>query len=149
VVIEAADEAAGQGFVTEYADATASLKDRIWLPFEQARWEQLKARAATIEPRQLVVDAMFEYSAWDGFWDVFRKHVGLPPATTLAEEQACWAAASGAGGAPNGECGSDGYQVSADFVTALETEVIEPARFMQQLIDSHQTISAMRWALVA
>ena len=148
VVIAAANEASGQGFVTEYAQPGESLANRIWFDFELQGWESFKARAEGLEPAQVVIDAMFQYSQWDGFWDVFREHVTLPANVTIAEIQDCYEF-SGGGGGGNGGCYEGDMEVSPDFLTALESDVIEPAQVIQKLLDAHPFVTRLYSTLSA
>jgi MYXO-CTERM domain-containing protein len=137
VVIAAANEAGGQGFVTEYAQPASMLGGQVWFGFEQTSWESFKA-AAMAQPaaERVFTDAVFEYSQWDGFWDVVRQHVELPPGRTLTDVQDC------------PDCWN-GYVVGAGFMAALEKDVIEPARVIQELIDAHPQITRLYSTLSA
>jgi Uncharacterized protein conserved in bacteria (DUF2330) len=137
VVIAAADEAGGQGFVTEYAENSENLAGATWSSFEQADWEGFKARAGGVTAQNLVVDAMFSYSQWDGFWDVVRKHVTLPPSVTLADVQGC------------PDCYVDEYVVAPAFMAALEADVIEPAQVVQKLLDAQAHVTRLYTTLSA
>jgi MYXO-CTERM domain-containing protein len=137
VVIAAANEAGGQGFVTEYAQPATALKNSVWLEFEQQNWASFKELVGT-EPvgDSQFVNAVFQYSPWDGFWEVVRKHVQLPPNRTLVDVQDC------------PDCWS-GYVVGAGFMAALEQDVIEPARVIQKLIDAHPQLTRLYTTLSA
>jgi len=83
-----------------------------------------------------VIQAMFSYSAWDGFWDVVRKHVQLPAGKTLPEVQACpgcWT----------------GYTAGPEFLAALQEDVIEPAQVIQTLLDTHPRVTRLYSTLSA
>lgn len=137
VVIAAANEAGGQGFVTEYAQPASMLGGTVWFDFEQTSWDSFKTRAAAQPAAEWVfTDAVFEYSQWDGFWDVVRQHVELPTGKTLTDVQDC------------PDCWS-GYVVGPGFMTSLERDVIEPARVIQKLIDAHPQITRLYSTLSA
>jgi MYXO-CTERM domain-containing protein len=136
VVIAAANEAGGQGFVTEYAQPASALKSRVWNDFEQEQWESFKARGASLPADSLFSNSVFDYSQWDGFWDVVRQHVQLPANTTLLDVQDC------------PDC-FNGYVLADGFMPALEKDVIEPARVIQKLIDSHPQITRLYSTLSA
>jgi MYXO-CTERM domain-containing protein len=138
VVIAAADEAGGQGFVTEYAQPGNSLAGRIWFDFEQQDWESLKERAeSAANPDYLLENALDTLSPWDGFWDVFREHITLPDGITLEEFQ------------------SDPYFYAQDcvigpgFWAALEKDVVEPARVVQELLDARPQVTRLYSTLSA
>jgi Uncharacterized protein conserved in bacteria (DUF2330) len=134
VVIAAADEAGGQGFVTEYAQPSEALANRLWTDFEESDWQSLKTRGAK-DPSGMVEDAMYTLSQWDGFWDVVRKHVTWPGAADLERVQDCPSCFT--------------YEASSDFLTALETDVVRPARLVQELIDAHPRITRLYTTLSA
>ncbi|MDF3071037.1 MAG: hypothetical protein K0R38_6638 [Polyangiaceae bacterium] len=137
VVIAAANEAGGQGFVTEYAQASQSLAGVTWSTFEQEDWEGFKAAAGRVSAQDLVLNAMFRYSQWDGFWDVVRKHVKLPATVTLEDVQEC------------PDCYVDEYVVEPSFMVALEADVIEPAQVVQKLLDAQAHVTRLYSTLSA
>jgi MYXO-CTERM domain-containing protein len=136
VVTAAADEAGGQGFVTEYAQPGTALQNRVWFDFEESDWKSFLVQAANLTADDLFIQSVYGYSQWDGFWDVVRKQVQLPAGRTLLDVQDC------------PDC-YRGYIPSADFLTALETDVIEPARVIQKLIDEHQDVTRLYSTLSA
>jgi hypothetical protein len=77
------------------------------------------------------------YSAFDGYWDVFRSHVTLPPNLTVEQVQAC------------PFCSPEGLAPSPDYLTALETDVIAPARVIQELLDAHPHVTRLYSTLSA
>jgi MYXO-CTERM domain-containing protein len=131
VVTAAADEAGGQGFVTEYADAGNTLSGVVWSDFEEQEWQRIKTGLASAFQRDSLLNAMFDLSQWDGFWEVFTKHVALPANITLQQAQSC------------PDCYQGDYVIDADFASALETDVIEPARSVQKLLDSHAQVTRL------
>ncbi len=137
VVIAAANEAGGQGFVTEYAQPGSDLQSQVWFDFEQEDWEFFQQNADSIDPGTLVAEAIFQFSQWDGFWDVIREHVTLPPNVAIEDVQDC------------PDCYGDGYEVSPNFLAALEKDVIEPAQVIQNLLDAHTTVTRLYSTLSA
>ncbi len=136
VVIAAADEAGGQGFVTEYAQPASALGQVVFTDFDQSQWESFSAQAALGVTDEVLTNAMFTYSAWDGFWDVVRKHVQLPAGKTLGDVQdcpGCWT----------------GYTVAPEFLAALQKDVIEPAKVLQTLLDTHPQVTRLYSTLSA
>jgi MYXO-CTERM domain-containing protein len=80
-------------------------------------------------------DAMFRemsayYSGLDGFWDAVTAHATLPVNVTIDDLKNC------PGCYP-------GVQVDAQFLSAVETDVIEPMRRVQQLISAHPQITRL------
>ena len=119
VVTAAADEAGGQGFVTEYAEPSSMLKNVVWSDAEEDVWQQIKTGLGSAAPQSSVSSAMNVLSVWDGFWEVFQKHVTWPANVTLQQIQQC------------PYCNQNQYTPDADFAAALESDVIEPARSVQ------------------
>jgi hypothetical protein len=123
VVTEAADEAGGQGFVTEFAGPSSLLADVVWQPFEEADWEGLKA--ATYSRFGDILTALnARYSGYSGFWDAVRRSVTLPEQVSFDDFRLC------------PECYSqDVAFIPSALFAAIEADVIEPLRSVQALID--------------
>jgi MYXO-CTERM domain-containing protein len=145
VVTAAANEAGGQGFVTEYAQPGSSLDGVVWTEGDEQSWQDYQS-GEVFEgvggqsgqgTGEQVLQAMFRFSQWDGFWEVVRQHVTLPPDVTLADVQDC------------PECYGDQLEAAPDFVTALERDVIEPAQVVQKLLDQHPYVTRLYSTLSA
>lgn len=122
VVIQAAQEAGGQGFVTEFAGAASQLSQAIWSTNDEATWNALEAGGF------VSLDAIFNYatnvySGWDGYWDAVRDSVTLPEGITVEDLQLCF------------DCYSVEF-IPTEFIASLETNVIEPVRMLQDLVDT-------------
>jgi hypothetical protein len=140
VVTAAADEAGGQGFVTEYADESSRLSGAVWTGFEETDWLSIKAGLADATPtvrNSSVVRAIYGLSAWDGFWEAFQKHVSWPDRITLEDVQGC----------PG--CYEVSYVADDAFAAALEDDVVAPARRVQQLLDAHPYVTRLYSTLSA
>jgi MYXO-CTERM domain-containing protein len=138
VVTAAANEAEGQGFVTEYAQPTTSLRNVVWTASDKANWDAFKLNdASNAVAGATLRQAMIGFSQWDGFWEVVRKHVTLPPNVTLQELQAC------------PDCHVADCVIDADFSTALESDVIKPAQVLQDLLDAHAKVTRLYSTLSA
>ncbi len=124
VVTEAADAAGGQGFVTEFAGPSSSLAEVVWRADEEAAWLSIETR--TYFNFQDIFNTVFEsYQSWNGFWDAIRRAVVLPEGLSFENFRIC----------PN--CYSDDITFSpASLLDAIETDVIEPVRGVQALIDA-------------
>lgn len=88
VVIAAADEAGGHGFVTEYASDEDNSMDfnQIVLPqFELAAREQL----SHIGLGELLLHAWYAFGSWDGFREVLEGSVQVRDGATLDELMDC------------------------------------------------------------
>jgi hypothetical protein len=137
VVTAAADDAGGQGFVTEFADSTAVLANTAWSPYDDSTWERLRNGVYTRFDQ--IFDAFYgQYGAWDGFWDAVRTSVTLPADLPFADFQLC----------PT--CYADDVEFSpSGFITELETSVIEPVRLVQRVIDEHPYVTRLYSTLSA
>jgi hypothetical protein len=137
VVIAAANDAGGQGFVTEYAGPTSALANVVWSTYDEAQWTSF---STSIYPS---FDSVFSnayglYSAWDGFWDAVRATVTLPAGVPFEDFQVC----------PNCYSGQIQFSPSA-FIAKLESDVIEPVQRVQELIDAHPTVTRLYSTLSA
>jgi len=133
VVSAAADEAGGQGFVTEYAAASSALGSPIWTPQDENQWQQFQSRTYTTF--QQVFDASYNvWGAWDGFWDAIGPLVNLPvPLATFQSCPYCYRdQATFVSGA-----------TVASYLDALNTQVIKPMRDFQKLFDAHTYVSRL------
>jgi hypothetical protein len=123
VVTAAANDAGGQGFVTEFAAASSSLAGVVWPAFEEQTWQAI--RSGTYDSFASLFDTVYgNYQGYDGFWDAIRASVTLPSNVSFQDFQAC----------PN--CYSADLQLSPSAVfDAIESNVIEPIRSVQELLD--------------
>ena len=137
VVTAAADDAQGQGFVTEFAAATTALANVVWSQYDENNWNYASARVYT--NFNDIFDSMYgQYGQWDGFWDAVRATVTLPMGVAFEDFQVC----------PN--CYSADIQFSPSaFITAIETGVIEPVRLVQTVIDAHPYVTRLYSTLSA
>jgi hypothetical protein len=137
VVIEAADDAQGQGFVTEFAGSTDSLAAVVWTQFDEANWVSFKSNVYN-SFGQLFNQAFGQYGFYDGFWDATRTAVTLPAGLAFEDFKLC----------PN--CYAEQVTFSpATYVAELERNVIEPMRRVQDLIDAHPMLTRMYTTLSA
>jgi hypothetical protein len=137
VVIAAADEAGGQGFVTEFAGSTETLANVVWPESEEALWTQFQNMVFS-SFSQLFQTANSYYGAYDGFWDAVRSTVILPDGVAFADFKSC----------PN--CYGDRVEFPpSQFFAALETNVIDPLRGVQELLDSQPYVTRLYSTLSA
>ncbi len=125
VINQAADEASGQGFVTEWATADG-LDDQLFLPSEDDAWTALKADADAFQDSELLDRAFQFYGSWNG-WDA-AVDAALPAlsAQDRASVQQCGACVA---------IGDYPENFSEEFVDALDTFVVGPAMQMQEMFD--------------
>ena len=133
----AADDAQGQGFVTEYAAGASTLANVVWSPYDDATWETLKSRVyANFD--EIFSSFYGQYGTWDGFWDAVRTSVTLPDTIPFADFQTC----------PS--CYSGQFEFSpSGFLTEMETSVIEPVRLVQRVIGEHAYVTRLYSTLSA
>ena len=77
VVTRAANEADGQGFVTELAGPSAPLADAIWLDWEANQWANIQGQDWTGREGQLLRDAS-NFLFLDGMRSVLETHLPIP-----------------------------------------------------------------------
>jgi hypothetical protein len=123
VVTAAADEAGGQGFVTEFAGPSSQLAEVVWRSDEEQDWQSV--RSATYFSFDDMFSAVFQrYQSYSGFWDAIRRSVTLEEGVSYDDFRTC----------PS--CYSDRatFAPTALFA-AIDADVIEPLRGVQTLID--------------
>jgi hypothetical protein len=137
VVTAAANDAGGQGFVTEFAGSSKSLANVVWPSFEEQNWQQL--RTATYRSFSELFESLYNsYQGYDGFWDAIRASVTLPQGVPFADFQAC----------PS--CYSANLQFSPSAVfAAIEAGVIKPIRDVQELLDRRPYVTRLYSTLSA
>jgi MYXO-CTERM domain-containing protein len=69
VVVAAANEAGGQGFVTERAVASDAIDNVVVTDFEREQWEQLQVNEPALSSEELL-RATVRFSGWDGYLEV-------------------------------------------------------------------------------
>jgi MYXO-CTERM domain-containing protein len=137
VVVAAADDAGGQGFVTEFAGDASTLANSVWTAGDEQQWSfvQMGPYAS--------FSALFDttygaYGSWDGYWDAVASEVTLPAGVAFADFKLCPSCYSG-----------DVQYSPAEFIAAIEAQVIEPVRRVQELIDTHPAITRLYTTLSA
>ena len=134
VVTEAANDAGGQGFVTELAGPTAPLAGQIWTPDDEANWASLQT--SSLSGSSFFQRAERLFGQWDGFWDATRAAVDLMEGQSFEAIKACPTCYA--------------VQVPREpYLTQLEKQVIEPVKRVQHLIDAHPEITRLYTTLSA
>jgi MYXO-CTERM domain-containing protein len=131
LVTAAADEAGGQGFVTEFAGNSELISDTVWSSYDEESWQNFVARQSDAYAFQ---DAYYTWGGWDGFWEATRATLSPPPGETSWDDVI---------DCP--EC-TNLYGVSLDgtnFVAELEAATIEPVRAVQRLINAQTTVTRL------
>lgn len=141
VVTEAANQAGGQGFVTELAGTSARLSQVIYPSFEREAWATLSeggAGAWTGREGELFNTALARFGAQDGLTDALRASLALPsPEVTYEQILSC----------PS--CYFD-FSVTdipdfdpARFLAALEEHVVEPMARTSALFDARPYVTRL------
>jgi MYXO-CTERM domain-containing protein len=131
VVIEAANDAQGQGFVTELAGPTSTLASLIWSQYDESRWQTFSTRQYA-SFSEIFESSYYTYGSYDGYWEAVDSAVTLPDGVLLADFKLC----------PSCYSGQIEFSPSA-FIAAIEKGVVQPMRAVQQLIDAHPTITRL------
>jgi hypothetical protein len=124
VVTEAANQAGGQGFVTELAGTSATLSQVLYPDFEREGWTDLTrggAGAWTGREGELFNTALARFQGFDGVREALRSSIALPsPDVTYEQLLSCPSCYF-----PSDTMDIEGFEPAA-FLTALEQNVIEP-----------------------
>lgn len=128
VVTQAANEAGGQGFVTEMAADASSFADTIWQSWEQETFNEIAARDWTGNKAGLIRD-LRSFSNLDGVLDVFQRHIEVPEGVDPDSYWGCF----GCGGGPFEE-ELTSLDIEA-FLADFRAEVIEPMSDTAQLFE--------------
>lgn len=132
VVTEAANQAGGQGFVTEMAGPANPLAETIFASWESSQWESLRTTDWTGREGEMLQSVLGTFSQHDGIRDVLAATVPLPadvPGITYDQLAACvscyydWTDADIEGLTP------------AAFLAAMQTSVIDPMDSTRDLFE--------------
>jgi MYXO-CTERM domain-containing protein len=134
LVTAAADEAGGQGFVTEFAGPSSTFGDSVWSGYDEDTWQRFVENASS---SYSFLDAFYNYGDWDGFWETVRT-LTPPEGATWDEVEAC------------PYCFDDDISLSdPTFLAAFEANVIEPVRSVQELINRRPALTRLYTTLSA
>lgn len=78
VVIRAANEASGHGFVTEYADLSSTLEGVVVQDWERQQFGQFQAQTFTSDSQ--ILEAALQWGQWDGYTDALNTAITALPA---------------------------------------------------------------------
>ena len=141
VVTEAANQAGGQGFVTELAGTSASLSQVIYPSFERDIWTSLNAGGAgawTGREGELFNTALQRLAQMDGVREALRASIALPSPDVTYEQML--------------RCPSCYFDFSvtdipgfepAVFLAALEENVIEPMERTSAFFDARPYVTRL------
>ena len=131
VVTTAANEAGGQGFVTELADSTVPFRQTVWGENEATGWATLQQQTFA-DPIDLIWQANNTFRGWDGWREAIEASVTLPVGASIDDF----------GRNPDAYRGTATVD-AALFMELLLSDVVEPVRNTQQLIASRQYITRL------
>lgn len=134
VVIAAANEAGGQGFVTERAGPSDAYAGVVVTDFERQQWEQLQIRVAAISSEELLQESV-RFSGWDGYRDVLEDFLSREDVDAFLQCPQCNQTV-----AP--------FDKEA-FLNALESDVIAPMFDTEELIASLPYVTRLYTTLSA
>ena len=137
VVIDAANDAGGQGFVTEFAGASSTFKNVIWTTSDDAQWTSFKGTVYQ-SFSDFFSRAYSQYGAWDGFWDATRSAVTLPDGVAFEDFKLC-----------PGCYSAQAKFAPSVYLAALEKSVIAPVKLVQNLVDAQPVLTRMYTTLSA
>lgn len=121
VVVAAANQAGGQGFVTERAGASSDYENTVVFEFERAQWERMQLNAPAMSSEAVAIESL-AFAQWDGYEEVLEDF--LPPNEVDALLQC-----------PGCAEPLTPFSVEA-FLAALEENVIDPMFETEELIGS-------------
>jgi hypothetical protein len=133
VINLAADQAGGQGFVTEMAGPSSVLAHSIFAEYDATTWNTLQTQTFA-DPLDMIWAANNSYRGWDGWRDAIEAAVTLPPGTSIDDF----------GRNPNAYRGMPGFSVNTQlFLDRLEKDVVGPVRDTQKLVDSRPYLTRL------
>lgn len=130
VVTEAANQAGGQGFVTEFAASSSTFSATVYPPYDRERLASIRAENAVGRESDWLMESLYAASDLEGLIDVVRATVPLPEGATYEAVLAC-PGCYFSSGVPD----VDHFE-PADFVSALQVQVIEPLERTSALFDA-------------
>jgi len=137
VVIAAANEAGGQGFVSERAGPSTDYDNVIILDFERDDWEALRTSAGALSASEVIAESSLRFGRWDGYRALVARFV--PDGIDVDEFLACPRCNSEA---------TEGIDPQA-FIDGLGEEVVEPMIATQELLASRPYVTRLYTTLSA
>jgi hypothetical protein len=84
VVTAAADEAGGQGFVTEFGGPASQYREEVWSPLDEQTFTRISSQTYP-HGIDAIVAAGSYYAGWDGWYDAVLGATALPDDLTIEE----------------------------------------------------------------
>lgn len=82
VVSAAANEAGGQGFVTEFGEPSSWVREELWSALDQQTLQRITSQSYA-DGLDAILAARGEYAGWDGWQDALKGATRLPAGVTL------------------------------------------------------------------
>jgi hypothetical protein len=134
VVVEAANQAGGQGFVTEFAGDAETFATTLLPTSEAAQWDGMRATDWTGRDLELLTSVVYGgIGQYDGVRDAIAANVTLPEGRTVADVLACPSCVFPDADIP-------GFEPAA-FLGALEDQAIEPMERTAALFVDHDHLT--------
>ena len=137
VVVAAANQAGGQGFVSERAGPSEDYDNVIILDFERDDWEALRMSAAVLTPAEVIEESSRRFGGWDGYRSLVER--SLRDGTNVDEFLGC---------PPCYPEAIEGLDSQA-FIDSLGEEVVEPMIATQELVSSRPYVTRFYTTLSA
>jgi MYXO-CTERM domain-containing protein len=137
LVTEAADEAGGQGFVTEYADETSTVEDVIFTEDDESTWQNFAGSDWQGSEGELLFSAINQYAQWNGLPRAVSQGLELPEdvsAQEVVNDPALYYERSASD--------IEGMQPQ-EFISALEEHVVGPMRGTEELVQSRPYLTRL------
>ena len=84
VVSAAADQAGGQGFVTELGGPASQYRDKVWSPLDDETFTTVSTQSYA-DGIDAIVAATSYYAGWDGWNDAIQAATSLPDGVSIAD----------------------------------------------------------------
>jgi len=133
VVTAAADDAGGQGFVTELAATTDTLAGAVWGPADEQLWTSTRTRTYA-SFSQLLANFDAYYSSLDGYWDAMKAVVTLPSTLSWDDFEQCPQCYASQIASP---------PTAAELADKLDELALQPLRDVQAIIDARPHVTRL------
>jgi MYXO-CTERM domain-containing protein len=137
VVTAAADEAGGQGFVTEMAGDASSLTDVVYPERIRTNWQSIQQQDWSDRHGELLQTVARNFTGWDGLRDVIRETVPRPDGVTEDEFLQCPLCYYDASNMT-----IEGFDPQA-FLSSMQINVVEPVEGTQALFENRNYVTRM------
>jgi len=134
VVVAAANEAGGQGFVTERAGEAAAYENVVVIDVERDQWESLQVMLPSLSSEDVLRESA-RFAQWDGYLGVLEDFIPEPELDAFIQCPQC-------------SENLTPFDTGA-FMNALATDVIDPMLETQALLGSRPYVTRLYTTLSA